>query len=48
MGLKFGMFGGLGYVCCSILIDKSVFGMAQSSVFPDLGLGSTFGICGGV
>ena len=37
---EFGIFGGFGWVCSSVLVDESGFGRVRSSVFPDLGLGS--------
>ena len=41
MGLKFGIFGGFGWVRCrSILVEDPGFGRVWCLVFPDLGLGS--------
>ena len=40
VGSEFGMFGGFGWVCSSVLVGKLGFGRVRSLVFPDLGLGS--------
>ena len=39
VGSEFGIFGGLGWVYSSILVDESGFGRVRSSVFPDFDLG---------
>ena len=39
VGLKFGIFGGFGWVRSSILVDEPGFRRVRISVFPDLGLG---------
>ena len=38
MGSEFGIFGGFGWVCSSVLVDEPGFKRVLSSVFPDLGL----------
>ena len=38
VGLKFGIFGGFGWVHNSILVDESGFEWVRSLVFPDFGL----------
>ena len=40
VGSEFGIFGGFEWVLSLILVDNPGFGRVQSSVFPDLGLGS--------
>ena len=40
MGLKFGVFGGFGWVRSLALVDEPGFSRVRSLVFPDLGLGS--------
>ena len=42
MGSEFGIFGGFRWVCSSVLVDEPGLGKVQSSVFPDLGLGSAW------
>ena len=42
VGLEFGIFGGFRWVRSSIWVDEPGFGRVRSSVFPDLGLGSTY------
>ena len=42
VGSEFGIFGGFGWVCSSVLVDEPGFGRVRSLVFPDLGLGSTY------
>ena len=56
MGSKFGIFGGFGWVCSSVLVDEPGFRRVWSSFFSRFGLGSThsgqtgmkFGLFGGV
>ena len=40
VGSMFSIFGEFGRVCSLILADKPGFERVQTSVFPDLGLGS--------
>ena len=40
MGSKFRIFGGLGWVCCSMSVDEPGFRRVRSSVFLDFDLGS--------
>ena len=42
VGSKIGIFGGFEWVRNSIWVDEPGFGRVRSSVFPDLGLGSTY------
>ena len=42
MGSKFGIFGGFGWVRSLISAVEPGFGRVRNSVFPDLGLGSTY------
>ena len=39
MGSEFGIFGGFGWVCISVLVDEPGFGRVQSLVFSGFGPG---------
>ena len=38
IGSEFGIFGGFGWVCSSVLVDEPGFGRVRSSVFTELNL----------